>query len=461
MAVRTTIATAIGCVLTLSAVLAWPALGAAQEAAGLEGDSPAEQASNEPASEAEGPPAEPAPPPGEAPPAQQEDTEPDTLGPLERLPASAYPDEPVRGIRGGSLWFTFHGLQWPYYPKTGIGVSGYAWVDTGYERVKRGNPSEQSIKYMLQQGRVLLRVTPAYTAGDWFVQAQAELVANKDQSSRQPDIADADDVWLRVGNWRTFDVQFGRFEGWEVYHFGMGLDLNTLERQGATDDVYGVPEIYGVTYAFYRPPGLGQFAVHVYPFQFFRVELAGQIGNEFGSNALAGRPVGVLDLGFFKLKLGGEYKKLNDQKDGAQGETIRRGVGASAQFVLDPFVEFGVNGGYALVDRTAPDGAMDEKGSFTTWSVGGFANARVVGELLIGGGVNLTHLHDLHYDEAVRDNGQFGHTQAFVALQYVLWGQLYIKVVGAYAASRFEPTFGEPQFSNHMLSARLRLMYLF
>jgi hypothetical protein len=198
MAVRTTIATAIGRILTLTAVLAWPAFLAAQD--------------------------EPAPPPAEAPPAQQKEPEPETLGPLERLPPSAYPNDPVRGIRGGSLWFTFHGLQWPYYPKTGIGVSGYAWVDTGYERVKRGNPSEQSIKYMLQQGRVLLRVTPTYTHGDWFVQAQAELVANKDQSSRQPDIADADDVWLRVGNWKKFDVQFGRFEGWEVYHFAMGLD---------------------------------------------------------------------------------------------------------------------------------------------------------------------------------------------------------------------------------------------
>ena len=33
----------------------------------------------------------------------------------------------TRGIRHGSLWMTFHGLQWPYYPKTGIGVAGYAF----------------------------------------------------------------------------------------------------------------------------------------------------------------------------------------------------------------------------------------------------------------------------------------------------------------------------------------------
>src|SRR5215203_4967480 len=67
---------------------------------------------------------------------------------IEQLPAGAYPEgtedggmsgksftlgAPTRGIWGGSLWLTFHGLQWPYMPKTGVGVSGYAWVDTGYE----------------------------------------------------------------------------------------------------------------------------------------------------------------------------------------------------------------------------------------------------------------------------------------------------------------------------------------
>ena len=51
------------------------------------------------------------------------------LGPIERLPPSAFPEPRVRGIQGGSLWMTFHGLQWPYYPKTGIGVSGSGWID--------------------------------------------------------------------------------------------------------------------------------------------------------------------------------------------------------------------------------------------------------------------------------------------------------------------------------------------
>jgi hypothetical protein len=434
--------------LTLAAAFSWSSAATAQD------DDLGEHAPQTPEPE-------PALAPPPAAPAEPEPPASEPLGFIERLPPSAYPDRPVRGIPGGSLWLTFHGLQWPYYPRTGIGFSGYAWIDTGYERIKRGNPAEQSIKYILQQGRVLLRFTPTFSKDDWFVQAQAELVANKDQAARQPDIVDADDVWVRFGKWNVFDVQLGRYEAWEIYHFGMGLDLNTLERLGATDDVYSVPAIYGVTYAFYRPPGVGQAAVHLYPTEYFRIELAGQIGNEFGSNTLAGRPVGVLDFGWLKIKGGGEYKVLRDQKDGAQGKTIQRGVGGSIQVIYDPYVEFGFNGGYALVDRTAADGAMDEKGSHTTYSLGGFANARIVDGLLVGIGANLTKLHDLHYDEAIGDNGRFSHTQAFFALQYTLWGQLSIKTVFAYALGDFKPTFGEPNFDNTMLSGRLRVQFLF
>src|SRR5690606_13810379 len=178
----------------------------------------------------------------------------------------------------------------------------------------------------------------------------------------------------------------GRYEAWEVYHMGMGLDVNTLERQGAADEAFSVPPIYGLTYAFERPASVGQGALHVYPTDYLRFELGTQFGNEFGSNTLATRPVGVLDLGWLKVKAGGEYKERSDQKEGSQGETRSRGVGAAIQLVLEPHVEFGLNGAYGLVDRIAADGRLDEKGSNTTYSVGAFANARVVGELLVGAG---------------------------------------------------------------------------
>lgn len=390
-----------------------------------------------------------------------EDASVDVFGVIERMPPSAFPAPRTRGIRDGSLWMTFHGLQWPYYPKTGIGISGYAWVDSGYEQIERGSPTQQNISYLLQQGRVLLRITPTYTDGSFFVQGQAELVANKDQSLRQPDVADTDDLWIKVGVWRKWDVQLGRFEAWEVYHMGMGLDLNTLERQGATDEAFSVPGIYGVTYAFDRPASVGQGALHLYPTEYLRFELGTQFGNEFGSNTLAARPVGVLDLGWLKLKLGAEYKTRSDQKEDSQGNTKSRGAGAAVQLVMEPWLEFGLNGAYGLVDRIAQDGRIDQKGSNTTYSVGGFANARVAGDFLVGAGLNYTYLEDLHFDPMLGRVDKFNHVQTFFAMQYLFRKQLYIKGVVAYAEGDFAPTFGDPVFENKMVSGRVRLMYLF
>jgi hypothetical protein len=389
-----------------------------------------------------------------------EQTEDEKRGVVELLPASAFPNVPTRGIPYGSLSGTFHGLQWPYYPRTGIGVSGYAWVDSGYETIDRGNPNEQSIDYWLQQGRLLVRFTPTYARGDLFVQGQAELVANKDQSLRQPDVADTDDLWIKVGKWNSWDVQLGRYEGWEVYHLGMGLDLNTLERQGASSEAFSAPAIYGVTYAYYRPANVGQAALHLYPTQWLRFELGTQFGNEFGSNTLATRPVAVVDLGWLKLKWGSEYKKLTDQKEGAMGETESRGTGGAVQIVAPPF-EAGVNGAYGLVDRVAQDGTFDEKGSNTTWSAGGFVNASVIGSLVVGGGVNYTYLEDLHLDPMLGRVQEFEHLQGFGAAQYVFAGQLYLKLVVAYAKADFAPNFGAPVFSNDMVSGRIRLLYAF
>jgi len=355
---------------------------------------------------------------------------------------------------------TFHGLQWPYYRQTGIGLSGYAWIDTGYEKIDRGHPTQQGITYWLQQGRFLFRVTPTYTQGNYFVQGQAEFVANKEQST-PASVTDADDVWIRAGRWNTWDVQLGRYEAWEIYHFGMGLDLNTLERRGAFDELRGAPEIYGVTYAFYRPPGVGQAALHLYPTDFLRFELGTQIGNEFGSNAFAARPVGIFDIGWLKLKGGVEYKRLTDQKEGAQAERTMRGGGASIQFVLDPYVEFGASGAYGLVDTTKPDGTIDAEGSTTTVSVGGFANGRPIEDLIVGVGLNMTRVEDLHYDPSLDDVQHFHQLQAFGAVQYLLLKQLFVKAVFAYAKSDSYPTFNEPVYSNTMMSGRLRLLYLF
>ncbi len=411
----------------------------------------------------------PAPAPSTAPPPPPPPVNPilkagaAVLGSVERLPPLSYPDYPVRGIPGGSLAATFQGLQFPYYPKTGIPVSGYVWIDSGYEHISRGNPSEQGIKYLLQQGRFVLRVSPTWSNGKYFVQGQAELVGEKDQSQAQPNTVDTDDIWIKFGQWKRWDIQVGRYEAWEVYHFGMGLDLYTLERNGATDAVYGAPQIYGLTYAFYRPAGVGAAAAHIYVNDNLRFELGTQFGNETGSNTLALRPVGVLDYGWVKLKAGAEFKELSDQGDNSKGNTKERGVGGGVQFIAYPWFECGANFGYALADQVNSDGSVNTTGSYTTYSVGGFANARLFEDMTVGAGYDYTYLWDLHYDPALNRTERFRHEQTYLAAQYLFMKTLYVKVVAAYARADFAPTFGGPVIgnTNEMFSARIRLQYVF
>ncbi len=376
------------------------------------------------------------------------------------LPGSAYLEPHTRGLAGGSLAGTMHGLQWPYLPEHGttLGLSGYGWVDTGYEQIDRGDPNQGNTTFLIQQGRFALRATPTYSAeDDWFVQGQAELIANADQSLTQPFVADTDDLWVKIGQWNSWDLQLGRYEAFELYHFGMGLDLNTLERRGAEDTALGTPEIYGVTYGFYRRSGIGNVGLHVYPTDFLRFELLGQLGNESGLNAYGGRPAAILDLGWIKAKVGAEYRKQASQSDSGREERERTGYGGALQFVFEPWVEFGFNGAYGTTTHTDIAGNPDAPGSGLTYSYGGFANVRIIDGLLVGIGSNFTWKEDEQTEVATGRVGEFSHTQSFLAIQYSFLKHFALKAVVAQASARFAPTFTNIlPYDNDMLSGRLR-----
>jgi hypothetical protein len=400
-------------------------------------------------------------------------------GPVERLPPSAYPEQYTRGLYGGSLWQTFHGVQWPYYPRTGIGVSGYAWLDNSFERINIGLPSSGAdyVQEHLQQGRILLRVTPTYSKGDLFVQAQVEFVANKDQSLFQgsvPSNPDADDVWLRLGRWRKWDVMVGRFEAFEIYHRGMGLDLNTQERLGAFDANSTPPDIYGATFLFDRPGRSGNVALHLYPFRYLRAELLTRYGGLGPYNELGGRPALIYDIGWLKLKTAAEYQWLTAHADRDQSEQRNRGFAASAQLVFAPYIEGGLNYGLADINVYDANGNRDTTKSAYLSSVGMFANARVIdiagalakrpwhADLVVGVGLNYVAFANEHYNVAAQGYSDFyTNTQGFVAVQYLIRKQLFVKLVGAYAKSHFEKAFAPPNYDDTMLSLRLRVLYLF
>jgi hypothetical protein len=399
---------------------------------------------------------------------------------VERLPGSAYPEPQTRGLQYGSLWLTFHGLQWPYMPARGngshfvIGLSGWGWIDTAYEKFSPwgANPSidQSRISYWKQQSRLLARVTPTYSFDDWFVQGQVELVGTGDQTISRSDVggADTDDLWLRIGQWGKWDFQVGRYEGWEVFHLGMGLDQNTFERKGAVglgESSYPI-QFYGLTDNEFRPQGsAGNMAFHYYPLPVLRVELLGMAGSLSGPT-VATRPVAILDLGWFKLKAGAEYQRVVGQQASDKTETTSRGLGAAAQLVFEPHLELGLNVAQGTIVSVDSTGKQDLKGSLTRTSIGGFANVSngsVKHPLIFGVGGLFTRNVDQNdiLQNGVVDN--YWLFQGFVAAQYVAFSQFYIKLVGGYSRGHWLTAGNDPPitFDDEMYSVRLRFSFYF
>jgi hypothetical protein len=395
-------------------------------------------------------------------------------GLVERLPSSAYPEPTIRGLYGGSLWLDMQGHQWPYYPRIGVGVSGYGWVDTQYKLTRIGDPGQSDHNTKLfAQGRFALRLTPTYSNGSWFAQAQVEIIGNLNQLDTQPKVVDTDDLWVRTGVWKSWDITVGRFEAFPVYHLGMGLDLNTDERIGAYDSVHSsgqVPQPYLASYMYYRPQGPANLALHLYPGSNLRIELLGQWGNDNLLNYVGFRPALIYDVGWFKARFAAEYQWRfpQDPATANHNEYRNRGVAGSLQFVLAPWIEFGPNIGRAISDVFTPT-TLQPDGSFLPhtglsgdfWSYGGFLNLRPFNDMLIGAGANYADFTNLHQNAA----GQFdqsSNTQYFLALQYLVNRQLFVKLVGGYAKTHFDFSYdnGVP-YDDDMLSVRLRLMYLY
>jgi hypothetical protein len=397
---------------------------------------------------------------------------------VEILPGSGYypPPKYLRGIAGGSLWMTMHGLQFPYMgPETGkqqlrIAISGSVWDDTSYARLVSGTEKKSQTRWT-NQARGVLRVTPTYTTRDgWFGGGQIELVAKGDQTATS-NVGGVDDVFVRAGKWNLFDVTVGRFQGWEVYHWGMGLDLNTFERRGAElpNQPQDTPQIYGVTHYWDRPDGgAGNYAAHLYATDYLRFEVLGQIGTNLGANTRSVRPVAILDLGYVKAKVGYEYGVAKAQEDGDPTRSRKNGFGGALQFILDPYIEGGINGAKGFIDQWNTNDLPELRKSTTTTSVGGFLNGRPIGSLILGAGLNYTYLVDLDANN-IETSPNFNktnvwtHLQTFGAVQYGFWDRLFFKFVLGYAQFKFEDHLQDPPrpFTNSSYSGRFRVMYLF
>ncbi len=425
---------------------------------------------------------------------------------IQHLGPESFPGR-LRGLYGGSLWQepSFNGLQWPYMAHTGIGVSGNVWMDSGRELINRDNSQIPNSALWYQQGRGVLRLTPTYAADNFFVQGQIELVGNMCQSANKsittPNTVcqaagtfSTDDLWIRVGQWNRWDLKVGRFEGWEVYHLGLGMEQYTFERQGArnfglqvTNPPFDAPVFYGATFMHDRPTdGLaaGYAALHLYPSDWLRFEVLGKLGvdNNINDNStgdtpmtsFGGRPTAILDLGWLKVKVGGEYQKavpitqtiqpgMPGMKVEAAAKLVQKGFGGSIQVIASPFLEFGVSAGAG--DQHSENGFAQviQPNTFSVKSVGGFATLKVCDVCLLGLGLHYTAQTDSVVVNTSSPANDFSNQlQGFASFQYLVGGQLFIKPDFALARALLQPS--DPSLAswyNTMYNLRVRLMYLF
>jgi len=402
---------------------------------------------------------------------------------VQRLPGYAYPEDKdqLRGIAHGSLWLTFHGKQWPYMPSfTGdkrfvIGLSGWGWIDNSYQKFSpwgdNPNIEKDRVRYWRQQARMLLRVTPTYALGSGhFIQGQVELVGTGDQTLLRTNIGgqDTDDLYLRVGKWNSWDLMAGRFEGWEVFHLGMGLDFNTFERIGAVGQGASVYQIsfYGVTDNEFRPQGAaGNLAAHYYPFRYLRFEMLGTSGSLGQNPAYGVRPVAIFDVGWLKLKFATEYQNKRGLAPTDQTDVTSKGIGGAVQFVFDPHIEFGLNAAQGTVLAIDSSGRVSPTGSITRSSIGGFANisnANPRHTVLFGVGSMLTWTEDQN-GIAPNPIDKVWLYQGFAAAQYVFHNAFYIKLVAGYSRGHWSIGSSDPrvEHDNEMYSLRLRTSFYF
>ncbi len=409
---------------------------------------------------------------------------------VEELAGSAYPEAYTRGLKYGSLWLTFHGQQWPYMPQIGdepgirIGLSGSFWNDLSNARIDAdeklaGASGVKDQNRWTTQTRGVVRVTPTYNAGDgWFAQGQAEIVVQGDmrEDNALGGTLNTDDAWVRVGKWNLFDVQLGRFQAWEIAnHYGMALDQNTLERKGAVIPNLSVQPTdgYGLTYFWDRQNfQLGTYAAHVYPTKYLRGELLGHVGAGPSNNAgnpyqMDVRPSAIFDIGWVKLKAGYEYGRARPQDKTLKVADTKNGWGGAAQFVFNPWVEFGGSFARGYQDILDDKGNADLRSSNTVQTYGGFLNVSPGYEpVLIGFGAFWNHRENLRIDQNPGEHFNQVDTNdqrlIFGAVQYALWERVLFKFVVAHAKNTVEDfSTGVDSYTNTALSGRFRVMILY
>ena len=259
----------------------------------------------------------------------------------------------------------------------------------------------------------------------------------------------------------------GRFEAFEVYHFGMAMDLNTLERDGASDSARAARRLRSANHLVSpeRQSGTSRCTSTRSRYCASSCSASSASTPRTSVNTVGGRPALVYDKGWLKIKVEADVRKQFPVFNSSKESRFQRGGSAAVQVVLPQGVEAGINFAYGLVDHYLPTnnsmpnssmGMLDGAGSTTDTDFGAFLNGMLVTDLIVGVGANYNN-------ETDQVKGKFTQLQTFGALQYLIHKQLFVKLVGAYAKAHIAPSPdpNNPSWDNTMISGRVRLMYLF
>jgi len=170
--------------------------------------------------------------------------------------------------------------------------SGSFWVDQGYMKAESGDDNIPGRDQTYQAGRFELAADYIKEYGNFYSKARAKFAVNSNyvSASTSPEKIGFIplDSYIELGlknnslgnkDGQFLDVRFGRFEGWELYHTGMGLDQYSDELRGGSYIDPRIPGIYELnTVRGYFNNGQGQAAMHFYFTDIFKFELAGSFG---------------------------------------------------------------------------------------------------------------------------------------------------------------------------------------
>jgi hypothetical protein len=171
-----------------------------------------------------------------------------------------------------------------------------------------------------------------------------------------------------------------------------------------------------------------------------------------------------VDLGFLKVKGGLEYGVALPQGDNEQRRIYKNGFGVALQGVFAPWIEGGISFARGYEDLVDIQGTKDLHGSNTVTGYGAFINARPFDKFVVGLGVLRSEWENLfrtatpgeHYGDYDTNEQQ----QEFIAVQYSIWNQFTVKLVGAHAKFDFYESSSTP-FTNELWGLRLRTAVAF